>query len=331
MSIGAQGDCVERGIVVRHMRISPAGSALIVSSAFCYATLGIFGKIAYAADLSLLSLLSARFALAAGCFWVFILLSPRFRAAAAGLDRKRALSLLAWGLVGYAGQSAIFFSALYYVPVGLAVVLLYTSPAFLALIVWVRTRRPPAAAQVIAIVLALSGTWLCAAPNWEGSSTLGVGLSIFAGLWMAFFVLGLARVTSGVPSMLSGALVISGAAISFGIAALFAGQAALPPTRAGWGVLLGMVIIGTLISFLLFIAGLKRVGAQVASILDTFEPVSAVVLAAMVLGERLIVTQQLGALLIVGAAFVLAAFSGIQEGPFDSSVPTVSGPPAPRD
>ena len=185
--------------------------------------------------------------------------------------------------------------------------------------------------QVIAIGLALAGTWLCAAPNWEGGSALGVGLSIFAGLWMAFFILGLARVTTGVPSMLSGALVISGAAVSFGIVALFAGQAALPPTRAGWGALLGMVIIGTLISFLLFIAGLKRVGAQVASILDTFEPVSAVVLAAMVLGERLIVTQQLGALLIVGAAFVLAAFGGIQEGPFDSPVPAVTGPPAPRD
>ncbi len=224
--------------------------------------------------------------------------------------------------MGYAGQAAIFFSALRYVTVSLAVVLLYTSPAFLALIVWIRTRRPPAAAQVIAIGLALSGTWLCAAPHWKGGSALGVGLSIFAGFWMACFVLGLARVTAGVPSMLSGAFVISGAAVSFGVAALLAGQAALPSTRDGWVALLGMIIIGTLFSFLLFLAGLKRVGAQVAVILNTFEPVGAVILAAIILGEQLLITQQLGAFLIVGAAFVLAALGGAQEGPFGSPVPT---------
>ncbi|MCZ6696482.1 MAG: EamA family transporter [Acidobacteria bacterium] len=302
--------------------ISPGGIALIMASAFCYATLGIFGKIAYSADVSLLSLLSARFTLAAGCFWILVLLSPRLRGAAVGLGRRRTLSLFAWGLLGYAGQSAIFFSALHEIPAGLAVVLLYTSPAFLALIVWVRTRRPPTAVQMIALGLVLSGTWLCAAPNWEGGSALGVGLSIFAGFWMACFVLGLARATSGIPSMLSGALMISGAAVSFGTVALLAGQAAFPSTRAGWGALLGMVTIGTLISFVLFIAGLKRVGAQVAVILNTFEPVGAVILAAIILGEQLLITQQLGAFLIVGAAFVLAALGGAQGGPFGSPVPT---------
>jgi drug/metabolite transporter (DMT)-like permease len=175
--------------------VSIGGLILVIASAFCYSTNGIFAKIGYAADVGLVSLLTARFNLAAAAFWLLVLLSPRIRAAALALDRRRALQLLALGALGYAGQAGIFFSALRFVPAGLTSVLLYTSPAFLALIIWGLTGRRPRTAQSTAIVLALSGTYLCAAPQWETGSPVGVSLAVLAGFWYACFLLALARVT----------------------------------------------------------------------------------------------------------------------------------------
>ncbi len=56
--------------------------------------------------------------------------------------------------------------------------------------------------------------------------------------------------------------------------------------------------------------GLKRVGPEVAAILSTFEPLGTLVLAFVILGERLAPLQWFGAALIIGAAFVLARTEG---------------------
>jgi drug/metabolite transporter (DMT)-like permease len=115
------------------------------------------------------------------------------------------------------------------------------------------------------------------------------------------------RLTPGVPGVLSGSLVIAGAAITTGTAAAILGGFEQPQTAAGWAALLGMVLTATVLGFALFVAGLKRTGPQVASILSTFEPVGTLALAALVLGERLDALQWSGATLILVAAFVLAA------------------------
>jgi drug/metabolite transporter (DMT)-like permease len=300
------------------------GFILVVASAFCYSSLSIFGKIAYAADLRLVSLLAVRFSLAAALFWALVLLSPRVRAAATAVGRRRALQLLAWGTIGYAGQSGIYFSALQLISASLTSVLLYTSPAFIALMIWGFKGRRPGAAQSAAIVLALSGTYLCAAPQWEAGSPLGVSLAVLAGFWQACFLLGLASLTRGIPSLLSGAVIITGAAVTYNVAALLGGGLALPRDPIGWASIFGLVIVGTILSFLLFIAGLKRVGPQVASILCTFEPVGTVLLASVVLNESLLAAQWLGAALIVGAACTLAVLGGsFEREAFESTTMTV--------
>ena len=98
-------------------------------------------------------------------------------------------------------------------------------------------------------------------------------------------------------------------------------------TAAAWGNVLGMVLSATVFGFVLFVAGLKRVGPQVTSVLSTFEPLGTLMLAAVILGEKLATMQWLGAALIIGAAFVLAS-TGEQQvdgvGPADAPLPALS-------
>jgi drug/metabolite transporter (DMT)-like permease len=295
-------------------RIDLAGYAMIIVSALSYSALAILAKIAYAHGLSLPSLLSTRFTLAAACLWFWVAILPDLRGAVRTLPRRRVLRLVAWGICGFAGQSVLFFSALRFISASLTEVLLYTCPAFLALIVWGLSGRRPPLPRALAIALALLGTYLCAGPLAGAVDPLGLGLALLSGLWYATFLLGLHRITPGIPGVVSGALVISGSALAFDAFALASGSYVPPANAAAWGAVLGIVLSATLVGFVLFVAGLNRVGPQTAAILSTFEPLGTLLLAAVTLGERLTAAQWGGAALIIGAAFVLASSEVAPEG-----------------
>jgi drug/metabolite transporter (DMT)-like permease len=155
--------------------------------------------------------------------------------------------------------------------------------------------------------MALLGTWLAAAPKGGHAGRAGVLLAVLAGLWYATFLLGLDRITPGVPAFVSSACIIAGAAAAFVVALPFAGGYRPPATPLAWGAILGMIGGPTILGFLMFVAGLKRTGPQVAAILSTFEPLGTLILAVLLLGERLRPGQWIGAALILAAAIVLAA------------------------
>jgi drug/metabolite transporter (DMT)-like permease len=291
------------------------GVALVVASALCYSMLSIFGKFALGLGLPLLPLLATRFTLGAAILWAWVLLGAGPRRAVGQVPRARVLGLLAWGVIGFSGQSALFFLALQRIPASLTEVLLYTCPAFLALMLWGITRRRPSGSRLVSIALALLGTWLCAGPIEGAVDPRGAILATLSGLWYAAFLIWMHRLTPGIPGAVSGAYIISGAACSFSVASLIRGEGLLVPHgAAAWGSVLGIVLSATVFGLVLFVAGLKRVGPQVASVLSTFEPLGTILLAAVFLGERLDRPQWAGAALIIGAAFVLAATAGESEG-----------------
>jgi drug/metabolite transporter (DMT)-like permease len=64
-------------------------------------------------------------------------------------------------------------------------------------------------------------------------------------------------------------------------------------------------VIGTTLPVLTFILGLPMVGPSRAAILSTFEPVSTVVLAILILGEGANPIQYLGGILILASVILL--------------------------
>lgn len=290
----------------RGVRADLGGFALVIAGALCYSFLGIFGKVAYREELSFTSLLSTRFTIGSVILWILVLCSEELRIAGSLLAGRRALALVAWGFLGFGGQAALYFSALKLISASLSEVLLYTCPAFVALIVWATTRKRPPARRLAAILLALLGTYLCAGPLGNSNDLRGAGLAVLGGLWYAFCILSLHYLTPGVPGILSGAIVVTGAALAFDLLALLSGYRP-PQSAAAWVAVVGMVLSATVLGFVLFVLGLKRVGPQTTSILSTFEPLGTLLLAAILLGERLLPLQWAGATLIIGAALVLAA------------------------
>src|SRR5437899_10765919 len=87
---------------------SAAGVAVVIGSAVCFGTLGVFGKLAYRLGLTTPQLLSYRFALAALLLWLtaMVIRQPI-------PPRRSLLGLGIMGGAGYVGQSGSYFSALH--------------------------------------------------------------------------------------------------------------------------------------------------------------------------------------------------------------------------
>jgi drug/metabolite transporter (DMT)-like permease len=114
------------------------------------------------------------------------------------------------------------------------------------------------------------------------------------------------RVVGGVRPRLLSALVCAGAVPALVVGTAAAGD--LRPqelTAAGWGWLACLAVVSTVVAISLFFAGLDRVGPTTASILSTVEPLTTVLLAFLVFGERLTGVQLVGGALVLGAVFVL--------------------------
>jgi len=290
--------------------LDPVGCALVILSALCYSSLGILGKVAFGAGMTVVSLMATRFVAAAAALWAIQAMSPALRRAAR--DAPKGFGLYLWGGIGLTGQSAFFFCSLRSISASLAEVLLYTCPAWLALILWRVTQRRPDAVVLGAVSCALGGTWLAAAPDLTGASRLGVALGLAAGVWYAGFLLALSRLSAAVHPFVATTRVVTGAACAWCLAALATGYD-VPREPLVWRAIALMVLAPTLGGFTLFVIGMQRTGPQAASILSNFEPVGTLALAAAFLGERLRPGQWAGTALILGAAVILAARSPAPE------------------
>jgi drug/metabolite transporter (DMT)-like permease len=274
------------------------GILLTVISAVSFATLAIFGRFAYAAGLDTFTLLALRFGMATVCM-ALLLLARR-----EALPRGRVLwQLIGMGAIGYVAQSFCYLTALKYASAGLVALLLYLYPGFVVLLSMISRGEKVSPAKGIALALALAGTALTVSPG--GGQLSGILLALGAALIYSVYIMVGARVMERVSAIQSSLVIFASAGAVYGTLTLLAGPH-FPAAPGGWAAVIGMAVIATVVPVAAFLAGLKRIGPTDASMLSTFEPAVTVLLAALLLGERLKPLALLGGALILAAAMVLA-------------------------
>ena len=286
----------------RLVPVRSTGTALCVASAAAFGAMAVFGKLAYDEGVTVGTLLAVRFALAAALFWALVLLTGEHRQLRS-LGRRDVSIALALGAGGYAAQAGCFFAALDRIDASLLSLLLYTFPSMVAVTAIALGRERADARRLVALGLASGGLVLVMATARAGAlDAAGAALALGAAVVYTTYILSSQGIAGRVRPMLLSAIVCTGAALTLTIGSAALGE--LRPgdvTTAGWGWLLGIAVVSTVIAVSLFFAGLKRVGPTAASVLSTVEPVVTVVLAFLVFGELL------GALQLLGGAFVIAA------------------------
>ena len=133
---------------------------------------------------------------------------------------------------------------------------------------------------------------------------------MLASLAYATHIIGLdSRRVRGIPTLkvifyvLSAGVLVFGGLIAFDPAESFAG----PEKWYMWGCLLALAVLPTVVSFVCTTVASHYIGPTPTAILGALEPVTAVAIGVLAFGERLVATDYLGLVLIVGAVSLVVA------------------------
>lgn len=246
-----------------------------------------------------------RFAMALPCFAVLMAATgarlPR-------LSRRDWLLLAAQAIAGSVGYTTLLIAGLQRTTAVDGGIMLGTLPLVTAGIAIVLLGERPGKATLAAIAAAGVGVWLMMrnAANADGASSwLGNALILGAVLCEGLFILLNKRLRTSVP-----ALALSTIMTALGLAFSALASVAESPWRLDMSgdALMAVAyyaVVPTVGGFLLWYAGAARVQGSEAALFTALAPVSAVLLAAGLLGETLESTQRWGMACVLGAVLLL--------------------------
>lgn len=198
-----------------------------------------------------------------------------------------------------------YLSAVAFIPVSLAVLIFYTYPLLVAVYTSLVQRVVLGVPRAAAFVVAFSGLAVAIGPSFEVLDDVGVLLAAAAAMLLAGLFLFSERAlrhvdviavtfysnVGSVPVMIGGVFLLGGLE--------------LPTANVGWVALVGSGLCYALGIFLNF-AAINFAGPARTAIVFNLEPVVAMMVAAVLLDERLSLVQYAGGALIIGA-LVLAS------------------------
>jgi len=221
------------------------------------------------------------------------------------LARSRPRQLLAVG-VGTAAYQGFYFVSVTQVGVAVStVVSLGLAPVLLTVAESVRHRRPPAGSRLAVLGAALTGLVLVSVAGHESSTgpapVAGVLLAVASGATYALTTAAggsISKETS--PLVLTSGMTLVGASVLLPCLLLVDGpRVTADPAVLGWLAYLGALTMA--LAYVLLYSGLRVVAPSTAVTASLVEPVTAAVVAAVVLGESLGPVAVAGILLVLGA------------------------------
>jgi DME family drug/metabolite transporter len=215
------------------------------------------------------------------------------------------LFLVPLGLVGIGAFYLLYFFTIRESTVGTAAILLYSSPAFVALLAWIFLKETLGPLRLLALALTFGGIFLVVGGYEPGA--LEVSFPVLATGLLSGLTYGLYSIF-GKPlaGHLEPAIILS-YALGFGSVLLV--LAALPTfhtlvglSSSSYALLVMLAVVHTALAFGLYTMGLKRLDAGQAAIVATVEPVVAGAIGVVLLGEELTALKVIGALLVLAGA-----------------------------
>ncbi len=276
------------------------GTLQIIAGAFCWGSLGLLGATLNRAGFGGNEVAALRIVIAA-CILSAVL--PLFWRDLKQLHIRKLPGLALQSLLGMLGMSLCYFAAITHIGSSLAVALLYTAPVWSLIFARILLGESITPKSALLTVIAATGVGLTMAGGGTANPA-GILFGLGSGICYALYgVLG-KRAMQGNPPML-----VFFTSITFSALVLLlmphthSAFAKLPQQNAvAWISALALACVGTIAAYGLFVKGLQKMPAAKASIFTVFEPLTAVVLAALFLNEQLNGWQYLGIALILGTA-----------------------------
>jgi len=272
------------------------GYLFVLVAAVCWGIFGPVAKIAFAEGVTPME----------AAFWRTVLTWMLFAAMAVVTGRWRVAlgdvpMMLMFGVFGVAGLYGSSVLAVKHGGAALASVLLYTAPAWVALMSFVVLREAMTRAKLMAVGMTVAGVVMVSFGQGAGVviSPTALIFGLISGFSYAlFFIFGKQFLgnyhtqTMFLYAMPAGALTL----LPFTDLSM--------PTAKGAAAVTCMAVVSTFVALLVYSMGLKLLEATRAAVVATLEPVVAALLAYVMFGEVFGVLGYLGAAIILGAVLL---------------------------
>lgn len=279
------------------------GLVYAVISSSTFGLIPFFALPVLGAGVGLNSLMFYRFAISSLVLGVYLLL--RRQELKVNVRELAALS----GLGMLYALTALFLTHSYlYIPSGVATTIHFLYPVVVTVVMIAFFKEKVSTGVVLAALLAVLGVYLLGNGCGEGAVSLkGLALVLITVLTYALYIVGVNKSSvSAMDGLKMTFYVLFACTVVFGLNLLLRGERLdLPPTAYIWGYLILLALIPTLISDFTLILAVQHVGSTTTAILGCMEPLTAVGMGVLFLGEYFSGVQLLGMLVVLSAVFIV--------------------------
>lgn len=277
----------------------------VLLSGICFGFLGYFGKRAYLLGIKPGELLALRYSISALMMLIFLLIK---NPSSLILNKKDTLISLALGIFGYALFSSLFFYALTGLSVSLTVLLLYTYPIIVTLLSRFILKELFTINKIISIFLVTIGMYTLVSVEWKISGIQFLMSGFGSALFYSLYIIYSRKYLERVPPLTSSFYVQLGAGFILSLIYFKGIDRPQIILTQNFIFILSMAFICSFLAMSLFLAGLQKISSTETSILSTTEPISGIIIASILLNEKMSLMQIFGAALIIAGMIILGFY-----------------------
>jgi drug/metabolite transporter (DMT)-like permease len=275
------------------------GVTISLSSAVVIGWAPIFGKMAYGAGVDPYTLVALRTSLAALMLWAFYSV---FWREYIRIGWHNLLGCIGMGAVNGVG-SLFYYTGLQELDASLAT-LIYTLYPIWVFIFLSASGHEISRLAMLRLALSLAGLYFITSTGPLRPNSLGVMLMLASAAAYGWHLVLGQWVLADVSSRTVTLYVLTTMAVLVSGVRLAGGQALQPIGGAGWGAILGLAIV-TALSRLMMFAGLRMLGGVQTALLGITELITTLLVAFIVLRERLSLAQWVGAAIIITSVLLV--------------------------
>lgn len=285
--------------------ISMWATLLVALSGTLYGFLGYFGTKILNEHFTLSAMLFWRFFTA--FLWMFFFAIVKREKLTAGLiaNKSVALKVFLIGSLFYSVSTAFYFTAAQYAGTGLAMVIFFSYPVFVAIYAWLTKKGKANIIAVGSLITIVLGLVLLKGHGTYAVDIMGIIFSIISAVFYALYVINSKHNANRISSNLLTILICLGNASVFFTISCVTQSFVFPHTLTAWVHILALGIFATALPIQLLFEGLRYISSLKASILSVLEPVITMIVGAILLNESMSSLQLIGVIIILLGATLI--------------------------
>lgn len=222
-------------------------------------------------------------------------------------NKKDARQLLVFSIIGMLGVQYTYFAAIKHSNAATITVLQFAGPIFIAIYLALKYKKLPTKTELLAILLAVVGTFLLVTHGKFGSLSIS-GAALFFGIASAITLAIYTLQPKDLLKKYDSSLIIGWGMFTGGL--VFSFVKAPWQAEGYWDVqtflyVAFIIVFGTLIAFYAYLNATKIIGGQKTSLIASAEPLVAVILSVIWLKTPFLTLDWMGSICIVSTVFLL--------------------------